>query len=216
MPSVQQLLNDVRTRLPASTATFTDGVVIGWMNDTQNEIWRYMASTEVYEFDTIAGQALYNMASDMAVDMVKSLQISNSTTIDGTETYTTYGYAGPDDTLAGNKYYDALGQVGLYPVPSSDTGAGYNVKVAYESSPVQLSTNTLSTIPSINDEYQDILKWRSLRDIAGSGNNPDSNLVLYYQGLYDRIYKKIKTDYYKRKAANPRGTYPRSEGWYSG
>jgi len=216
VPSVQQLLNDVRTRLPSSTATFTDGVVTGWFNDTQNEIWRYMASTNIYEFNTIAGQAIYSMASDMEVDMIKSVQMSNSTVIDGTETYATYDYAGPEDTLSGNRYYDALGQIGLYPVPSSDTGAGHSVKITYEESPVQLSTNTLTTIPSVNDEYQDILKWRACRDIAGSGSNPDSNLVLYYQGLYDRIYKKIKTNYYKRRAANPRGTYPRSEGWYSG
>ena len=216
MPTVQQLINDVRTRLPASTSTFTDSVVIGWFNDAQNEIYRYMASTELYEFDTIAGQSLYNMASDMEIDMIKSVQVSNSTTIDGTETYATYGYAGPDDELSGNVYYDALGQVGLYPKPSSDTGTGYKVKVTYESSPVQLSTNTLSTVPSINDEYQDILKWRALRDIAGSGNNPDSNLVLYYQGLYDKIYKKIRIDFYKRKAANPRTTYPMSESWWNG
>jgi len=216
MPSVQQLLNDVRTRLPASTATFTDGVVIGWMNDTQNEIWRYMASTEVYEFETIAGQALYVMASDMEIDMVKSVQVSNSTVIDGTETYATYDYAGPDDTLSGNRFYDALGQIGLYPAPSSDTGNGYSVKVTYEESPVQLSTNTLTTIPSVNDEYQDILKWRACRDIAGSGNNPDTMLISLYQGLYDKLFRRIKMDYNKRKAANPRNTCPRSEGWYNG
>lgn len=216
MPTVQQLLNDVRTRLPASTETFTDGVVIGWMNDTQNEIWRYMASTEPFEFDTIAGQALYNMASDMEIDMIKSVQVSNSTVIDGAETYATYDYAGPSDTLSGNRYYDAYGLIGLYPVPSSDVGSGYKVKITYEPSPIQLSTNTLTSIPSINDEYQDILKWRSLRDIAASGNNPDMNLYSFYQGLYEKLFKRIKMDYNKRKAANPRDTYPRSEGWYNG
>ena len=216
MPTVQQLLNDIRIRVPSSTDTFTDGVVVGWMNDTQNEIWRYMASTESYQFDTIAGQAIYNMASDMKIDMVKSLQISNSTTIDGTETYTTYEYAGPDDVLSGNKYYDAFDQIGLYPVPSSDTGSGHKVKVTYEAAPTQLSTNTLTTVPGINNEYQDILKWRVCRDISGSGNNPDINLYSFYQGLYDKLLKAIKMDYNKRKAANPRDTYPRSEGWYNG
>jgi len=175
-----------------------------------------MASTEVYEQDTVAGQAIYSLPSDCAIDMLKAVQISNSTTIDGMETYATYDYAGPDDTLSGNKYYDALGQIGIYPVPSSDTGAGYNIKMTYEASPTQLSTNTLSTIPSINTEYQDILKWRPCRDIAGGGNNPDMNLYNFYQGLYEKLFKRIKMDYNKRKAANPRNTYPRSEGWYNG
>lgn len=215
MGTVQQLLNDVRVRLPSSTATFTDGVVIGWFNDTQNEIFRYMASTEIYEFDTIAGQALYNLPSDCPFDMLKSVQVSNSTTIDGTETYTTYKYAGPDDELSGSQYYDALGQIGIYPTPTSD-GAGYNVKITYEASPTQLSTNTLSTVPSINTEYQDILKWRVLKDMAGSGNNPDTALVAYYQGLYNELYRRIKTDYYKRKHRKPRETWNYKAGWWNG
>jgi hypothetical protein len=216
MPSVQQLLNDIRTRFPASTNTFTDGIVIGWMNDTQNEIWRFMASTEVYETDTVAGQAIYSMASDMRIDMIKSLQISNSTTIDGTEGYITYDYAGPEDELSGNQYYDALGQIGIYPVPSTATGSGYKIKISYEASPVQLSTDTLATIPSVNAEYQDILKWRALRDITGSGNDPNVALENNYQAKYDKIYKKIKMDYYKRKSANPRDTYSYAEGWNKG
>ncbi len=215
MPSVQQLLNDVRIRMPGSTATFTDGVVVGYMNDCQNEIFRYMASTDIYEFDTIASQAIYNMASDMEIDKINSVQMSDSTVIDGTEGYVTYEFTGINETLSGNCYYDALGQIGIYPVPST-SGSGYKVKIHYEASPVQLSTNTLSTIPSVNDEYQDILKWRACRDIAGSGNSPDTSLTMYYQGLYDKLFKMIKMDFYKRRAKNPRENYSRSEGWWNG
>jgi len=216
MPTVQQILNDIRTRLPCSTATFTDAVLIGWINDTQNEIWRYMASTEIYEFDTIAGQALYTLPSDCAFDMIKSVEVSSSTTIDGTESYVSYEYAGPDDELTGEQYYDALGNLGLYPKPSSDSGGGYSVKVTYEASPTQLSTGTLSNVPDINEEYQDILKWRVLRDIAGSGNNPDTNLVLYYQSLYDETLKKIKMNYYKRKYRKSRENWDYRQGWWDG
>ena len=215
MPSVQQILSDIRTRLPASTNTFTDGVVIGYMNDCQNEIFRYMASTEIYEFDTIASQAIYNMASDMEIDKINSVQMSDSTVIDGTESYVTYEFAGINETMSGNCYYDALGQIGIYPVPST-SGSGYKVKIHYEASPVQLSTNTLSTIPSINDEYQDILKWRACRDIAGSGNSPNTSLTTLYQGFYDKLFKMIKMDFYKRKFKNPKENYARSEGWFNG
>ena len=216
MPSVSQLLSDIRTRLPASTDTFTDGVVIGWMNDMQNEIWRYMASTEVYEFDTIAGQALYTLPSDCAFDMIKSVQVSNSTTIDGEEGYTTYEYAGSDDELKGSQYYDALNNIGLYPEPSSDDGAGYSVKMTYEASPTQLSTNTLTTIPSINTEYHDILKFRVMKNIAQSGNAPDVELANNYQREEDAIMRKIGIDYYKRKQKLPRKTWNYQDGWWKG
>lgn len=211
--SVQQLLSEIDSRLPN---TFTPTDKISWMNDMQNEIWRYMASTEPHEIDTIAGQPFYPMASDMKFDMIKAVLVSNSTVIDGTEGYAPYEYAGPDDAFSGNNYYDAVGCLGIYPVPSSDTGGGYNIKVFYEPSPVQLSTDTLTTIPSINSEYQDILKFRCMKVIAQSGNNPDVELANNYQREEDAIMKKIKTDYYKRKARKPRDTYRRSEGWWNG
>jgi len=213
MPSLQELIDDIDARLPN---TYTNTQKISWINDLQNEIWRYMSEEELYEFDTIAGQSIYAMASDMRIDMIKSVLVSNSTTIDGTEGYTTYKYAGPDDEFGSNAYYDALGSLGIYPVPSSDTGSGYNVKVSYEPSPVALSTNTLTTVPGINSEYQDILKFRCMKVIAQSGNSPDVELANNYQREEDALMKKIKTDYHKKKFKKPRNTYRRSESWWQG
>lgn len=215
MPTVQQILDDIKSRLPYSTASFPDSQVIDWINICQGEVWRYMASTELYEFDTIASQSLYNLPSNCAFDMIKSVQISNSTVIDGTEGYATYNYAGPDDELSGNKYYDALGQIGIYPKPST-SGTGYSVKVTYEASPIQLSTNTLATVPSINPEYQDILKFRAMKNIAQSGNAPDVELANNYQREEDSLFNKIKMDYYKRKQRIPRSTWSYKSGWWKG
>lgn len=213
MPTVQQLLDEIDIRLPN---TFTATQKITFMNTFQNEIWRYMASTDLFEFDTIAGQGIYSLASDMHIDMVKSVLISNSTVIDGKEGYNTYKFAGLDDDLNSNSFYDALGSLGIYPVPSSDNGGGFNVKVSYEPSPTQLSTNTLTTVPSINVEYQDILKYRTMKVIAQSGNNPDVELANNYQQEEAEIMKKIVMDYHKRKFRKPRDTYRRSESWWKG
>jgi len=213
LATLQQLLDDIDTRL---VNTFTATQKISWINSHQLEIWRYLASTELYEFDTVAGQSIYAMASDMRIDMIKSVLVSNSTTIDGTEGYTTYEYAGPDDEFDGSAYYDALGSLGIYPVPSTATGTGYNVKVSYEPSPVALSTNTLTTVPSINVEYQDILKFRTMKIIAQSGNNPDVELANNYQREEDSIMKKIIMNYNKGKFKKPRNTYRRSEAWWKG
>ena len=215
MPTVQQILDDIKSRLPYSTVSFPDSRVIDWMNQCQNEVWRYMASTELYEFNTIASQALYNLPSNCAFDMIKSVQVSNSTIIDGTEGYTTYSYVGPDDELSGNKYYDALGQVGIYPKPST-SGTGYSVKITYEASPTQLGTGTLNIVPSINAEYQDILKFRAMKNIAQSGNAPDVELANNYQREEDSLFNKIKMDYYKRKQRIPRSTWSYKSGWWKG
>ena len=216
MPSVQQLLNDIAVRLQYSTSSFPDATVVGWMNDTQNEIWKWLASTDQFQFTTIAGQATYDMASDMRIDRIQSVQVSASTVIDGTEQYLTYAFAGQDDQLVGNQWFDALGQIGLYPVPSTGTGDGYNVKITYEPRPVQLSTSTLTTIPSLDEDYQDILKWRVLRDIARSGRDPDVDLANNFQADYDAILDRIKMDYYRRKQAAPRLQRPYSAGWFRG
>lgn len=216
MPTVQQLLTDVGTRLQYSTSAFTDATVIGWMNDTQNEIWKWMASTDQFQFSTVAGQATYDMASDMRLDRIQSVQVSASTVIDGTEQYLTYSFAGQDDELVGNQYFDALGQIGLYPVPSTANGTGYNVKITYEPRPVQLSTGTLSTVPSLDTDYQDILKWRVLRDLCFSGRDPDTDLGNNYEALYQEILDRIKMDYYRRRQASPRLQRPYNAGWFRG
>lgn len=215
MPTVSQLLTDIQTRLPYSTNSFTDGTVIGWMNDTQQTIWRYLASTDIYEFDTVGGQAIYTYASDMKPDKIKSVQKSNSTVIDGAEEYITLTYCGPDDELSGNQWYDAEGGIGIYPTPTTDEG-GYSIKITYEPAPVALSTNTLSTVPSINVEYQDILKWRVCRDIAASGQHPDVDLANNYAAMYNALFDRIRMDYEKRKARLPRSRWDYGAKWWTG
>lgn len=215
MPTVQQLLDDIRVRLPSSTGTFTDGVVIKWFNATQNEIWKYMASTDLYEFETVASQSIYSYASDMKPDKIQSVMKSDSTTIDGTEGYVTLSRCGYDDELSGDQWYDAEGGIGIYPEPTSDD-AGYNIKITYEPSPIQLSTDTLSTVPGISTDYHDILKWRALRDIAASGRNPDIELANNYAANYNALLTEIKMDYAKRKAKQPARKWDYKTGWWNG
>lgn len=216
MPTLQKILEDIKIRIPYSTDTLTNSRVIGWINDCQNEIWRYMASTEIYKFNIVAGQSIYNLPLNCKVDMIKSVLVSDSTVDNGNESYTPYKYAGHDDEVEGNIYYEVTDRIGIYPSPSTDLGTGYVGMIVYESSPTQLSENSLSVIPDINEEYQDILKWRACRDIAGSGHNPDDHLRDYYNSLYEKLLKKIRTDYYKRKAKNPKENYRRSESWWNG
>ena len=213
MPTIQQILDDIKSRLPYSTASFPDSQVIDWINTCQGEVYRYMASTEIYEFNTVADQALYSLSTSIAFDMIKMVQVSDSTTIDGTEGYNKYKFAGFEDELSGMQYYKALSNMGLYPTPE---GTGYNVKITYESKPTSLSTNTLGTVPDINNEYQDILKFRAMKNIAQSGNAPDVELANNYQREEDSLFNKIKMDYYKRKQRIPRSTWSYKSGWWKG
>lgn len=210
MPTVRQLLTDIDDRMPN---TFTQTQKVRWMNDFQNQIWRWMASTELYEFYTIASQAVYTLNDNIRFDKIQSVQISASTVIDGTEDYVQYNYAGYDDNLTGQQYYDSLDNMGIYPTPDTTNKL---VKIFYESYPTQLSTNTLDTEVDLNPEYQDVLKFRAMKVMAQSGNAPDIELANNYQREEEEIVKQIRMDYYKKKQRNPKQQWSYKKGWWKG
>ena len=214
MATVGSILSDVALRLPHSTVAFTDSVKVGWMNDLQNEVWRYAASTKAYSFQLTSGVTDYAMATDMAFDKIKYVALSDSTVNTSTALYTEYPYVGPQETL-GNNYSKAWGStIGdiLLPIP---TTSGYFVKVIYENKPVVLTTSA-TDVPSLNSEFHDIYKFRVMKVISQAGNNPDIELANNYQLEEDSMLKKIRMDYHNRNFRKPRDTYRRSEGWSNG
>jgi len=214
MATIGSILSDIALRLPHSTATITDAVKIGWMNDLRDEIFKFAASTQEYMFQQTSGVSEYAMSTNMEFDMIKAVYVSDSTVDTSTAKYTLYPYVGPEDDL-GNNYSKARGStIGdiLLPTPST---SGVFVKVIYESKLTTLTTSS-SDIPQLNPSFQNIYKFRVMKNICQTGNNPDVELANNYQREEDAIMKKIKQDYYLRKSRKPTDTYKRSESWWSG
>lgn len=210
MPAVTQILSNIDARVPNVTSATQK---VAWMNQAQDKVWRFMASTELYEFNSVADQGVYTLPVAIAADMIKSVQVSASTKIDGTESYMTYEYCGSDDVLAGSQYYNALGNIGIYPTPAK---SGYNIKIYYETKPVTLSTNTLGVTPSLNPEYQDIYEYFVCKQLVQSGNAPDIELANNYESEVKEITKKVQMNYYKRKAKNPKAKVSYKDKWWKG
>jgi len=221
MATLSQIISDVALMLPYSTATFTDAVLVGWMNDCIGETWRFGASTSEYMFQQTSGVYEYTMSTDMTFDKIKYVGLSDSTVDTSTCTFTKYTLAGIDDDLESNQYYKArgstIGDVGLYPTP---TTSGYYMKVIYESKPPAYSTGGMSTtIPAINTEYHDLLKHRLCKKLAlsgVSGKNPKTDLFALHRDAENEIFGKMRMDYYKRRQQNPKAKWSYKEGWYEG
>lgn len=212
-PTFLQILNDIDTRYPNQVASSDK---IRWINDTVRETWKWMASTKIYTSTAVDSQAIYPFSTDMRFDKIKTVMVSDSTARSTTELYEEYKPAGMDDELSGDCYYKAGNGFGLYPVPTTDD-AGKAIKIIYEPvPPVYSSTTDTTSVPLINIDYADVLKWRPLRDVAGAGNSPDIEMVNNYQANYNEIMKKIKMDYYKRSAKTPKSRWSYKESWWSG
>lgn len=211
-PTIQQVLNDINLRLPNTIPT-TDK--INWINDCVREIWRFMASTKLHTTTLTADQAIYAMSTDMAFDKIKSVLVGDSTVQTSTVNYTPYKLVGSDDELIGNNYFDALGGIGVYPVPTTDD-AGKPIKIIYEAiAPIATTTN-LSSVLQINPEYQGVVKSNLWKNIARTGNNPDIELGNDYEADEKEYMHKIRHDYYQRKAKSSKSKFDRRENWWKG
>ena len=220
MATLAEIIADVALMTPYSTVTYTDATLIGWMNQSIAENWRWMASTAEYMFTQTSGVSDYAMSTSMTFDRIKYVGISDSTVDTSTCEFTPYTLAGIDDALDGSKYYKArgstIGDIGLYPVP---TTSGYYMKIIHEVKPPVYSTSDSTTSPNINNEYHDLLKFHCCEKLAMSGlsgKNPNPDLFNLYNGLKRNYLSDIKMNYYQRKQKNPKTKVSYSDGWFVG
>ena len=212
-PTFLQILNDIDLRYPNTVASSDK---IRWMNDAVREVWQFAATTNLYTTTAVAGRAIYPLSTDMRFEKIKAVFVSDSTARSSTEEWTQYELVGLDDELSGNQYYKAGNGIGIYPVPTTDE-AGRGIKIIYEPMPAMYSsTSDTTSVPAFNPDYVDIIKWRVLRDIAGSGVSPDVEMVNNFQASYDEVMRKLRMDYYKRWQKNKNRRWDYRSGWWTG
>jgi hypothetical protein len=212
MSTLRQLLADIDTRLPNGIAQASK---VRWLNNAQNEVWRWVASTEMYTFNTVSTDYLYTLTTNIRLDEIQAVRVSNSTVNDGTEDYFAYQFCGVDQPLVDCSWYTGMGehQLGLYPLPDE---SGYRVQVTYRQYPAQLTTDLLDNALTIDEEYEELLATRCMEIIAKAGNAPDVGLGNNYEMDYKERLKSLKMDYYKKRQRQPNNPWDYTRGWYRG
>jgi len=212
-PTFLSLLQGIDAELPNTVAS-TDK--INWMNLAIREEWRWIASTKLFSTSLTAAKAIYTLPNDARHDKINYFAVSDSTARSSTENWTVYTPVGQDDELSGNQYYKAGGGVGIYSVPTTDD-AGKGLMAMYEAIPITYASTTDTTsIPNISKDYINIVSWKVKRRVALAGASPDVEVANNCQAEVDEIVKKIKMNYYKKKAKNPSDKFSYKANWWNG
>lgn len=198
MPTVQQLIDKIDYLYPNS---FTDAQKVDVMNDVQREIFRELQKEDFYEFTTIADQCFYTMPSNMSIEHIIYVGISSDTTITDDSDFQEYTYAKQDETLTGYKYFDGLdGQIGIYPVPDT---TGENARIRYYKRPGLMSTNSLTATPDLEEDWQKILVYGAISELASAGSSPDIDVANNFTIKYNSLMQLISQARYERAPHYP-------------
>lgn len=214
MPTIAEIIADINLRLPHSTGTYTNAVKVGWMNDLQREVWRWVASTNTTSITASTTAASYTLASNITPDQIKRVQVFDSGTSTGG--FTDYAFADETNRESGNWYMES-GQFILYPAATTSL----LVKITHVDKPIDIALSTATTTnyvdSALDAEYHDLYKWRVMKLIAQSGNAPDVELANNYQANEDEMMKRIKMRYYKNQQKMPKSKpWSYKQGWYQG
>jgi hypothetical protein len=167
-----------------------------------------------YSLKTSSGVALYSLPSACQVEAIKSLTISDSTTISSTCIFDEYTFKGSEEDLDGNNYYAGVnGSIGIYPVP---TYTGYNIQLEYQERPTIFGyASSDSTTPfNLDRDYLDLIRYRVMSKVAKCGNNPDVEMANNYTLDANEIEKKLKLEQAKKKfKLNHKNKISYTEGW---
>jgi len=207
--TLQEVLTYIDTLLPNG---LTSAMKVTLINGEVRKVWMDMTSTNYYNFNTVANQATYTIPSDMEFEMIveNGLMIANSTlAVSSTTVFETYKYCGPEDELNSKQFYDALGLIGIYPVPDN----GFPARIRYQERPTIFASTDTAIEFNLDQDYIDLVKFRTMARIAKSGNGPDVELANNYESDARELEARLKmmAAQKRRKISKQRVSY--REGW---
>lgn len=206
MSTVQEIIDWVARKYPNHGET--DANLIKDLNDIHKEIYtkisRIKNKREIWSFQTVANLAAYDLSDGCTMDMIVSVQVSNTVNPSTAEDYDTYEYAGlNDDISSGYYYYDGgtnpdtgVNMIGLVIDGDIIQTADLEARVYYN---VRANELTLVTdTPNLNADYHTLLKYALVSSVASQGNNPDTEIADFYQRKFDEFFKVIQDDIAQR------------------
>jgi hypothetical protein len=181
MPTIQEIIDDVDARMPNR---FTDSNKVNWINSFQKKIFRQLKLPGIYRTETIAEQALYELPPSCGVDLIDDVVLEDNSLT----------YKHMDSEASGTFYYIVDDMIGIYPEPEEN---GESITVFYKKRPVELSTDDMTAIPDLEEDYHELIKLHLFITMAKA--NEDPQLANAYTYDYDELFTQLKMDLIDRE-----------------
>lgn len=197
MPTVQELLTDARGRYPN---TQTDAQLINFGNEILRKIWKWMDTTEIYTFATIASQPTYSLPTDgLVIDKILDIEIASDTTNGNYETYKFQGLL-VENPLS-HYFYDVTpGIFGIYPTP---TVTGLDARIFYGKRFTLMGASDTTVIPAVNEDYHSLIVNYMCMKAATSGSNADTARHNDFATAFNDDWKRLMFDWTRKKCKTP-------------
>ena len=150
---------------------------------------------EIYEFPTIAGQAIYELPVNC-----EQRNIMEVTREYGNNIPVRCRWGRDGELLDGNRYYNAYGNmIGLFPTPPVD---GQKVTIYFKITPLNVQTKDDPIM--VKDKFIDLLVYDIVAEMASSGSNPDIEIANNYTAKYNALLEQAKIERYSENPFYPK------------
>lgn len=198
--TIQEVLAYIDDLLPNSLTTATK---ISLVNAELRKIWEHMTPIEMYEFDTVADQMLYDYPTNISIDMIieKGVLVATSTdAVSSTTVFGEYTFRGLDEEENGNQFYDLGGQLRISPTPDNV----YPARIIYQDYPTLFASTDTTVQFNIDQDYVDLIKFKVMSRVAKSGRFPNVEIANNYELDAKELERKMKVRMANKKAKTPR------------
>lgn len=203
MYTAYQLANRVNTEYPNNGFIFKTSVeyntqlqqgFIDLINSSLSRADNIILLDDIYEFPTIAGQALYELPTNCEQSNVKEI-----TREYGNNLPMRCRWAREGEIMEGNRYFNGYGNtIGLFPVPPVD---GQKITVFFKRTPRKVIDE--GDPIEVKDKYIDMLVYFIVSEMASSGSNPDIEIANNYIAKYNAILEDAKMERYGEQPYYP-------------
>ncbi len=203
--TAQQIIDDIDLRY---RNTYTTSQKLVWFNEEQRELFDVLElDSAPYNFLTVADENFYAFPSDFDVTKIKVVTYQNDSTTD--PNYIEIPFKRNDDNQYGNSdVWWTIASDAFYLNVNDTVPANRLVYIYLDSSPDEVTTSNLSSVPDLPTKYQEILKLGVLKRIAGVRKD------IQMRNNYDVEYQeKIVEVLWQRKLKEPEYTTPIDLGY---
>ena len=200
MPTVQQILDDVKLVRYPPASVLTNAQLLNFGNEILRKIWKWMNEDEIYRFNLIANQATYTLPTDgNDFDKITVIDIADDST---KESYTEHFWRGLLNDNEGNYFYKVSSTVfGLYPVPDeSITDGGV---IYYGKKFTLMSDSDLTATPAVNEDYHSLIVNYICMKASEAGNNPDVVMRNNFAQCFNDDWDRLLFDWTRKKTKLP-------------